>query len=79
MVFNQVSSEGVLKALKALAGVSKYQFAAADACLRTYTGTVFGFAHIDANKEQGSLLHVRFTLLGFSSILCQSHGTLLLV
>jgi hypothetical protein len=50
IVFVQVMPEGVLKALEALPGVGKFQFAAADACLRTYTSTVFGFAHIDSNK-----------------------------
>jgi hypothetical protein len=42
-----------------------------------HTSIVFGFAHIDSNKEQVNLLNIRFTLLGGSSILCQSHGTLL--
>jgi hypothetical protein len=79
MVFVQVSPEGGLKELASLTGVCQGQFAAADASRRTHTSMVFGFAYIDSNKEPGSLLNIRFTLLGGSSILCQSHGTLLLV
>jgi hypothetical protein len=50
LVFVQVMPEGVRKALAALPGVGKCQVAAADAWLRTYTSTVLGVAHIDANK-----------------------------
>jgi hypothetical protein len=50
MVFAQRLPEGVLKELAALPSMCKFQFAAAEAGLRTYTGPGFGFAHIDSNE-----------------------------
>jgi hypothetical protein len=78
MVVAQMMLEGVLQELASLPGVGKCQVAAADACRRTSTSMVFGLAHLDSNKEQVSLRHIRFPRVGVSSILCQSHGTLLL-
>jgi hypothetical protein len=48
--FDEVIPEGLLKELEALPGVGEFKLAAADACLRPQTGTVFGFAHIDSNE-----------------------------
>ena len=79
MVFVQVIAAGVLKELASLPGVCKFQFAAADASLRPQTSTGFGFAHIDSYEEEVGLVYVRFTLVGISSILCQSHEILLLL
>ena len=79
MVGVPVMPAGVLKALASRTGVGQCQCAAAEASLRPQTSVGCGLAHIDSNQEQVRRLTIRFTLLGGASILCQSHGTLLLV
>jgi hypothetical protein len=76
---DEVIPEGLRKELEALPGMGQGQFAAADASLGTQRGTVLGCAPIDSNEEQVRRLHVRFTLLGLSSILLQSQGPPLLM
>jgi hypothetical protein len=71
--------EGLCKTLDPRAGVRQGKFAAADAARGTQTGVVVGLAHIHANHEEVRLRSVRFTRVGIASILCQSHGTSLLV
>ncbi len=53
--------------------VGEVKFLATDVCLRADTGTMCGFAHINSNDQQPSLLNIRFTHFGVSSILFQSH------
>ncbi len=71
--------EGRCKAPAALPGVGKCARTTAPAGRRPQTGTVLGFAHLDSNEEQGRLVSLRFPLVRGSSILWQSHGTLLRV
>jgi hypothetical protein len=78
-IVDELWLEGLFKTLAPLAGVRQCTFAAADASLGPKTGVVFGFAHIHSNHEEVRLLYVRFTRVGISSILCQSHGTYLLL
>jgi hypothetical protein len=78
-VFDQMVLEGLFKAPETFSGVGKLKLATAHGGLRPQTRIVFGFAHIDSNKEQMGLVYIRFTLVGISSILCQSHGTYLLL
>jgi hypothetical protein len=78
-VFDSVCLEGLLKAPEALTGVGKGERTTAQGGLRPHTSLVFGFAHLDANEEEGRVGYVRFPLIGVSSILWQSHGTSLLL
>jgi hypothetical protein len=76
-VCDQVGLQGLCKTSEALTGGSTCKLMTAHGGLRPQTSLVLGFAHIDANEEPGRVVYVRFTLVGISSILVQSHGTYL--
>jgi hypothetical protein len=78
-VFVQMCLEGLFKTPETLLGVGKFKLTTAHGGLRTHASTMLGFAHIDSNEEQVRVVYIFFTLIGVSPILCQSHGTLLLV